>query len=168
MIENFRVGQGFDIHPFAPNRQLVLGGEKFENSPGLAGHSDADVLCHAVADAILGSVAAGDIGEHFPDTDAAWKNASSLDLLARAAAVARARGARILNVDATLLAEVPRLAGRREKMRANLARALDLSGHAVSIKATTLERLGALGARGGIAAMAVVAVTLESTQDSQT
>jgi 2-C-methyl-D-erythritol 2,4-cyclodiphosphate synthase len=161
MTAILRIGQGFDIHRFAPNRPLVLGGETFEHPLGLAGHSDADVLCHAVADALLGAVAAGDIGDHFPDTDPAWANASSLDLLARAAAVIRARGGRLVNVDATVLAEAPRLAPRRDRMRANLARVLNLPLDAVSIKATTLERLGALGAGEGIAALAVAGVALD-------
>lgn len=160
MTDIFRVGQGFDIHRFAAGRPLVLGGVRFEHPFGLAGHSDADVLCHAVADALLGAVAAGDIGDHFPDTDLAWKDASSLDLLARTAAVVRSRGGRLMNVDITVLVEAPRLAPCRDRMRANLARALDVAVEAVSIKATTMEGLGPLGAGEGIAALAVAAVAL--------
>ena len=164
MSSILHVGQGFDIHRFSPGRALVIGGERFEHHLGLDGHSDADVLCHAVADAILGAVAAGDIGEHFPDNDPIWKNISGLDLLARAARVVRAKGGRIVNVDATVMAEVPRLAPKRNCIRNNLARTMNLHVDAVSVKATTLEKLGALGAEEGIAAMAIAGVALDSTQ----
>lgn len=152
------VGQGFDIHRFSEGRELVLGGVIIKGHPGLAGHSDADVLCHAVMDALLGAVAAGDIGEHFPDTDAAWRGASSIDLLARVTDLVRARGGRPVNVDATVLAEKPRLAPFREQMRSNLAGAIGLPHSAVSVKATTLEGIGSLGAGEGMAAMAVAGV----------
>jgi 2-C-methyl-D-erythritol 2,4-cyclodiphosphate synthase len=153
-----RCGIGFDIHRFAEGRRLVLGGVEIPGGPGLLGHSDADVLCHAVADALLGAVAAGDIGQHFPDTDPRWKDADSLKLLAQAAAVVRQRGGRIVNVDATVLAERPKIAPHADAMRRNIAGAIGVPVDAVSLKATTLERLGALGRQEGIAAMAVASV----------
>jgi len=155
-----RTGLGFDIHPFAAGRRLVLGGVQFRQRLGLAGHSDADVLCHAVADALLGAVADGDIGRHFPDTDPAWKN--SLRLLQAVAERVRRKGAVIVCVDATVLAEQPRIAPRVATMRARLARALGIRSDRVSIKATTLERLGALGRKEGIAALAVATVQAQS------
>ncbi|MFA5043177.1 MAG: 2-C-methyl-D-erythritol 2,4-cyclodiphosphate synthase, partial [Kiritimatiellia bacterium] len=125
---------------------------------GLAGHSDADVLCHALADALLGAIADGDIGAHFPDTDPRWKDADSLDLLAQVAARLKARRTRIVHVDATVMAEAPKLAPYRQAMRERLASVLEVSVTDVSIKATTLEGMGALGRREGIAAMAVATV----------
>ena len=160
MSSLLRVGQGFDIHRFSEGRELVLGGVVIKNHPGLLGHSDADVLCHAVMDALLGAVAAGDIGVHFPDTDPAWKNASSIELLARVAGLVREHGGTPVNVDATVLAEKPRLAPYREQMCNNLASAIGLPRSAISVKATTLEGLGPLGAGEGMAAMAVAGVLL--------
>ena len=159
-----RTGIGFDIHRLAAGRRLVMGGVTIPHAKGLVGHSDADVLSHAVADALLGAVAAGDIGQHFPNTDPAWKDADSLDLLRRVAAIVAVRGGRIGNVDATLLAERPRLAPHIPAMRRNLARTLKLAVTAVSVKATTLERLGALGRQEGIAAMAVATVDLRKAR----
>ena len=156
----FRCGIGFDIHRFAEGRRLVLGGVEIAHALGLCGHSDADVLCHALADALLGAVAAGDIGQHFPDTDPQWKGADSLKLLARCAAIVREQGGRLLNVDATVMAEQPKLAPHAARMRANIASAVGLPVDSVSVKATTLERLGALGRQEGIAAMAVAAVEM--------
>lgn len=156
-----RTGIGFDAHRFAPGRRLVLGGVQIPSPVGLLGHSDADVLCHAVADALLGSVAAGDIGQHFPDSDAAWKDACSLDLLRRTAEIVRARGARIVNTDATVLAEKPRLAPHVERMRALIAGALGIAAADVSVKATTLEKMGAIGREEGIAVMAVATVDVQ-------
>ncbi len=153
-----RTGIGFDAHRLAKGRKLVLGGVVFDHPLGLEGHSDADVLCHAVADALLGAVADGDIGQHFPDTDPRWENADSLDLLARVRERLAARGARVVNVDAVVLAEAPRLAPRREAIRANLARALQVPPDRVSVKATTMERLGPVGRKEGIAVMAVATV----------
>lgn len=153
-----RTGIGFDIHRFARGRPLVLGGVRLAFDRGLAGHSDADVVCHAVADALLGAMADGDIGVHFPDTDPAWKNADSLDLLRRVAVRVRALGARIGNVDCTVLAEAPRLAPHIPLMRSNLARAMHVAASRVSVKATTLEKLGALGRGEGIAVHAVATV----------
>jgi len=151
-------GIGFDIHRFARRRRLVLGGVDIPHPVGLLGHSDADVLCHAVADALLGAMADGDIGKHFPDTESRWKDADSLKLLAAAARRVKSRGGRVVNVDATVLAERPKIAPHVESMRKNLAKAIGIPAARVSVKATTLERLGALGRREGIAVMAVAGV----------
>ncbi|MDO9540844.1 MAG: 2-C-methyl-D-erythritol 2,4-cyclodiphosphate synthase [Kiritimatiellia bacterium] len=153
-----RTGIGFDIHRLAPGRKLILGGVRIESDCGLAGHSDADVLCHAVIDALLGAVADGDIGTHFPDNDPCWKDADSLKMLASVAGRLRLKGTAVINIDATVLAEKPRLTPYREAMRGKLAQALGIEESKVSIKATTSETLGALGRGEGIAAMAVAAV----------
>lgn len=161
MSATARVGLGYDVHRVKAGRPLVLGGVRFESDWGLDGHSDADVLAHAVGDALLGAAGLGDLGEHFPPGDARWKDASSLDLLARIAALLNDRGTRIVNVDAMLVAEAPKLAPHRATMCANLARALGIATDAVSIKATTNETLGAVGRREGLAAMAVALVERE-------
>jgi 2-C-methyl-D-erythritol 2,4-cyclodiphosphate synthase len=153
-----RAGIGYDIHRRAEGRPLVLGGVRFESPWGLEGHSDADVLCHAIGDALLGAAALGDLGDHFPPGDPRWKDASSLDLLARIAALLAGRGARVVNVDAMVVAEAPQLAPAREAMRAHIARALGLEVAQVSVKATTNEGLGAVGRGEGIAAWAVAMV----------
>jgi 2-C-methyl-D-erythritol 2,4-cyclodiphosphate synthase len=153
-----RVGIGYDIHRIKKVGRLVLGGVKFKTKWGLEGHSDADVLCHAIGDALLGAASLGDLGEHFPPGDPRWKDASSLDLLARIAALLRGRGARIVNVDAMVVAEAPQLAPARAAMLANLARALGIDPTQVSVKATTNEGLGAIGRGEGIAAWAVAMV----------
>ncbi len=153
-----RAGIGYDVHRRVEGRPLVLGGVHFESPWGLAGHSDADVLCHAIGDALLGAAALGDLGEHFPPGDPKWRDASSLDLLARIAALLRGHGARIVNVDAMVVAEAPALAPVRATMRANLARALGIDVSQVSVKATTNEELGAIGRGEGIAAWAVAMV----------
>lgn len=153
-----RVGFGYDIHRIAPGRALVLGGVRFESDWGLEGHSDADVLLHAIGDALLGAAGLGDLGTHFPPGEAAWKDASSLELLARIRALLEAAGARVVNVDAMVVAEAPKLAPHRAAMCANVARALGVPADRVSVKATTNEQLGALGRREGLAAMAVALV----------
>jgi 2-C-methyl-D-erythritol 2,4-cyclodiphosphate synthase len=158
---DFRSGIGFDAHRFAENRALVLGGVTIEFERGLAGHSDADVLSHAIADAMLGAVADGDIGTHFPDTDARWKDACSLDLLGAVNARLATHGTTLVNVDATVIAEQPRLAPHIPAMRVRLATALALEEDRISVKATTVEAMGALGRKEGIAAMAVVSVQME-------
>jgi 2-C-methyl-D-erythritol 2,4-cyclodiphosphate synthase len=155
-----RVGLGFDVHPFVEGRPLVLGGVEVPADRGLGGHSDADVLTHAVADALLGALALGDLGQHFPDTDPRYRGVSSLRLLSEVAAQVRSRGGRIVNVDATLVAEAPRLAGWLEPMRTRLAETLELAVDRVSVKAKRAEQLGALGRHEGIAAMAVALVEL--------
>ena len=153
-----RVGIGYDIHRIARGRPLVLGGVRFESDWGLEGHSDADVLAHAIGDALLGALGLGDLGTHFPPGDARWKDASSLDLLARIRALLEARGARPVNVDATVVAEAPRVAPLREAMCLNIAQALRIGAGQVSVKATTNEGLGAVGRGEGLAAMAIAMV----------
>ncbi len=153
-----KTGIGFDTHRLVPGRELILGGVRFDYPLGLAGHSDADVLAHAIADALLGAVAAGDLGTHFPDSDAQWKNANSLKLLELVRQRLAEQQARILHVDATLLAEQPRLAPQRQAICDNIAKALQVGINCVSVKASTLEGLGALGRLEGIAAMAVATV----------
>jgi len=153
-----RVGQGFDLHPMAPGRPLVLGGVEVPADRGLAGHSDADVLTHAVADALLGALALGDLGQHFPDSDPRYRGISSLRLLALVEEQVRARGGRVVNVDATVVADSPRLAGWLEAMRARLAETLGLASDRVSVKAKRAEGLGALGRQEGIAALAIALV----------
>lgn len=155
-----RIGQGYDVHPFATGRDLVLGGVRIESRRGgLGGHSDADVLTHAITSALLGSLALGDLGTHFPDSDPRWKDVASLQLLVAVRQMLEQRGWRVVNCDATLIAEEPRLAPHVQQMRANLARALQIDIDAVSVKATTHEKLGALGRAEGMAAQAVVLVT---------
>jgi len=153
-----RVGQGFDLHPTAPGRPLVLGGVEVPADRGLAGHSDADVLTHAVADALLGALALGDLGHHFPDSDPRYRGISSLRLLTLVREKVQARGGHVLNVDATVVAERPQLAGWLETMRARLAETLELAIDRVSVKAKRAEGLGALGRQEGIAALAVALV----------
>ena len=150
-----RVGMGFDVHRFEAGRKLILGGVEVLHEKGLAGHSDADVLAHAICDAVLGAAALGDIGHHFPDTDPRWRGADSMIFLREAVALAAAQGLRPNNVDAVVVAERPRLAPYIGRMRARLAEALGLGEGAVSVKATTSERLGFTGREEGIAAQAV-------------
>ena len=153
-----RVGIGYDIHARAVGRPLVLGGVRFESDWGLEGHSDADVLAHAIGDALLGAIALGDLGEHFPPGDPRWKDISSIELLRLIRAMLEGRGGRIVNVDATVVAAEPRLAPMRDPMRARIAQALKIPAGHVSVKATTNESLGALGRGEGIAAWAVAMV----------
>ncbi len=151
----FSVGQGYDIHRFAADRPLVLGGVKIRETDGLLGHSDADVLIHAVMDALLGAAGLPDIGHWFPDTDARFAGVSSLALLERVRETIEKAGYSVGNLDVTVLAEAPKLAPHKEKMKENLANALQISPRQISVKATTNETLGAIGRREGIAAMAV-------------
>ncbi|GIK85566.1 MAG: 2-C-methyl-D-erythritol 2,4-cyclodiphosphate synthase [Burkholderiales bacterium] len=153
---SLRIGNGFDVHAFAPGRALVVGGVTIPFDRGLAGHSDADVLLHAIADAILGALALGDIGMHFPDTDPRWKGADSRVLLRHVARLARDRGYAVANVDATLIAQVPRMAPHVPAMRLHVASDLGCDIASVSVKATTTERLGFTGREEGIAALASV------------
>lgn len=161
-----RVGIGYDIHPFDPARVLILGGIKIEGTWGLRGHSDADVLLHAVADAMLGAAALGDLGDHFPDSDPQWKDIPSAVLLTEVRTKVRARGWVVGNVDVTVIAERPHLAPYRGAILARLADLLDLEEGAVSVKATTNEGMGALGRGEGIAAIAVA--TLIRTPENET
>jgi 2-C-methyl-D-erythritol 2,4-cyclodiphosphate synthase len=153
---NCRIGNGFDVHAFVTGRPLVIGGVIVPHDRGLAGHSDADVLLHAIADAMLGALALGDLGRHFPDTDPAWKDADSRRLLREVAAMAATQRYRIGNVDATVIAEAPKLAPFIEAMRNNLAADLGCDVASVSVKATTTDRLGFAGRSEGIAALATV------------
>jgi 2-C-methyl-D-erythritol 2,4-cyclodiphosphate synthase len=150
-----RVGMGFDAHPFVKGRPLVLGGVNIPHRFGLDGHSDADVLCHAVADSLLGALALGDIGKHFPSTDERWRGASSLDLLSRVVKMVAVNGYAPVNVDATVVAQVPHLAPHIEEMRSKLCSVLSLKPAMVSVKATTTDHLGFCGREEGIAAYAV-------------
>ena len=153
-----RVGMGYDVHRVKAGRPLILGGVHFESDWGLEGHSDADVVLHAIADALLGSVGLGDLGEHFPPGDPKWKDASSLNLLTRVGRMLTDKGARVTNIDVMVIAEAPKLAPHRSTMCANIAAALGIEADRVSVKATTNETLGAIGRREGLAAMAVVLV----------
>ncbi len=150
-----RIGHGYDVHRLARGRKLVLGGVEILYDKGLLGHSDADVLLHAIADSLLGAAALGDIGKHFPDSDEKYKGADSLVLLAEVAKILRDNGFAVTNVDSTVIAQAPKLAPFIEKMRQNIASALGVDVSAVSVKATTEEKLGFTGAGEGIAAHAV-------------
>lgn len=156
-----RVGIGYDVHRLERGLTLTLGGVTMAHSTGLKAHSDGDALAHAIGDALLGALALGDLGSHFPDTDPKWRGISSMTILERIVAMVRERGGRLLNVDATVIAEAPRLAPHVAAMRENLGGALGIDADRVSVKATTNERLGALGREEGIAAMAVVLVEVE-------
>ena len=153
-----RVGIGYDVHPLKPGRDLILGGVPIGHPVGLDGHSDADVLTHAVIDALLGAAGLGDIGKLFPSSDPRYKDTSSLALLSTAAGAVRAAGFRIVNVDSTVVAEEPRLHPHLHQMRDNIATSLKLGIALVSVKATSPEGLGALGRQDGIAAQAVALV----------
>jgi 2-C-methyl-D-erythritol 2,4-cyclodiphosphate synthase len=156
-----RSGIGYDVHRLVEGRKLILGGVEIAHERGLAGHSDADVLAHAIADALLGAIGARDIGHHFPNTDESFRNISSLDILRRVAAVMAKHKAEPINVDATLIAEAPKIAPHIAAMRAKIATAIMLDESRVSIKATTNEGLGAIGRGEGIAAVAVATVEME-------
>ena len=151
-------GLGYDCHRFAAGRRLVLGGIELSHDRGLAGHSDADVLTHAIIDALLGAAALGDIGQHFPDTDARYRDADSISLLRATVALLTRNGASVLHVDATVVIERPHVAPVREQIRASLAEALGVSLDAVSVKATRGEEMGFVGREEGAAALAVATV----------
>jgi len=153
-----RVGQGFDVHPFAddPDRPLVLGGVHFEGATGLVGHSDADAVCHACADALLGAAGLGDLGSHYSDTDPRWKGADSMQILEDVAHRVREAGWEPANVDCTVVLEAPKVAPHREAMQRHLTEAV---GAPVTVKATRAEQLGAIGRGEGIACLAVALVT---------
>jgi len=151
-----RIGIGYDVHAFAENRRLVLGGVEIEHDRGLAGHSDADVLAHALMDALLGAAREGDIGKLFPDTDQQFADADSLDLLTRVADAVRAKGFQIVDADCVLVLELPKISPYRDAMRSNLARAMGIDVENVGLKATTTEGLGFEGRGEGVGAQAVV------------
>ena len=154
-LAGLRIGQGYDVHAFAPDRKLILGGVDIPHTQGLLGHSDADVLAHAIADALLGGIRGGDIGKLFPDTDPAYAGADSLKLLAAVAQKVRDEGFEILDVDSVIAAQAPKLSPYREQMRENLARAMGIAKQNVGVKATTTEHLGFEGREEGISATAV-------------
>lgn len=152
---NLRIGQGYDVHQLVEGRKLIMGGMDIPHTRGLLGHSDADVLAHAVADALLGGVRGGDIGKLFPDTDPAYEGADSMKLLAAVADYVRDLGYEILDVDSVIAAQAPKLSPYRDQMRENLARAMGISPENVGVKATTTEHLGFEGREEGISATAV-------------
>jgi len=162
-MSQFRIGHGYDAHRLTPRRKLILGGLEIEHPLGLDGHSDADVLTHAVMDALLGALALGDIGTHFPPGDPAFKDASSLKLLARVSQMICEHGYRLNNLDATVIAQEPKLVGYIPKIRENLAVALQAPIDKLSVKATTEEGMGFTGAGQGIAAHCVVLLESHST-----
>ena len=154
-MSKLKIGHGYDVHKLVSERKLILGGVDIPYEKGLLGHSDADVLLHAISDALLGAAALGDIGKHFPDTDNAYKNADSLVLLAKVGELIKNAGYQVSNIDATVIAQAPKLAPHIEQMRKNIAKALTLELDDVSVKATTEERLGFTGRGEGISAHAV-------------
>jgi 2-C-methyl-D-erythritol 2,4-cyclodiphosphate synthase len=157
-VKTTRSGIGYDIHRLAEDRQLILGGVEIPHERGLEGHSDGDVLLHAIADALLGAIGAGDIGQHFPNTDESIRGISSLDILRRVTALLTERRTRVVNVDATVIAEAPKIAPYTAEMRKKIGGAIGISEFGISVKATTNERLGTLGRGEGIAAMAIATV----------
>ena len=159
MITDIRIGHGYDVHRLTEGRKLILGGVESPHATGLLGHSDADVLTHAVMDAVLGALALGDIGKHFPDTDPTYKGADSLLLAKHVAGLLREKGWSIGNIDATVIAQAPKLAPYISAMRTNLARVFDTDEDRVNVKATTEEHLGFTGEKLGIATHAVCLIT---------
>ena len=158
---NIRCGIGYDVHRLAEGRKLILGGVEIPHSRGLEGHSDADVLSHAIADALLGAIGQGDIGQHFPNTDESIRGISSIEILKHVSLLLAKNEARVLNVDATIVAEEPKIAPHISVMRKKIADAIGSNESDLSIKATTNEKLGPIGRGEGIAAMAVATVELE-------
>ena len=161
-MKQIRTGMGFDVHQLSAGEELWLGGVKIEHEKGLAGHSDADVLLHALTDALLGAAGAGDIGDHFPPTEPEWRGAPSEKFVIFAASVIKQKGGAIHNVDMTVICEAPKIKPHREAIRQNIAKMLDVSLDQVNIKATTTERLGFTGRGEGIAAQAIATISLES------
>lgn len=157
-----RVGQGIDVHPFDETRPLMLGGVRIADSGGLAGHSDADAVLHAITDALLGAAGAGDIGHYFPSDDPKWKGADSARFIAEAKRIIDEMDAEIANVDVTIIAQKPKLAPHREAMQKRIAELLDLPPGHVNVKATTTDHLGFIGRAEGICAMAIVALTTDT------
>ncbi|MFZ3375117.1 MAG: 2-C-methyl-D-erythritol 2,4-cyclodiphosphate synthase [Chthoniobacterales bacterium] len=162
-----RCGIGYDVHRLAEDRQLILGGVEIPHSRGLEGHSDGDVLSHAIADALLGAIGAGDIGQHFPNTDESIRGISSIKILQRVSELLAKEKARAVNVDATVISEAPRIAPYIPAMRKKIAQAIGATESRISIKATTNERLGAIGRGEGIAAMAIATVEQEERSDGR-
>lgn len=158
MIREFRTGIGFDVHAFAENRKLIIGGVNIPSEKGLLGHSDADVLLHAISDALLGAAALGDIGQHFPDTDEKYKNADSLNLLKTVYELVKQKGYVLGNVDAVVVMQRPKLSPFIKKIRENIAGSLETDIEQISIKATTTEKLGFTGREEGVSAIANVLI----------
>jgi 2-C-methyl-D-erythritol 2,4-cyclodiphosphate synthase len=156
-----RCGIGYDVHRLAEGRQLILGGVKVADARGLEGHSDADVLAHAIADALLGAICAGDIGQHFPDTDESIRNISSIEILKRVTELLAEKKARAVHVDATIIVEAPKIAPHIPAMRRKLSAAIGVKESNISVKATTNERLGPIGRGEGIAAIAIATIEME-------
>ena len=165
MNNDFRIGNGFDVHAFAEGRKLILGGVEIPFDKGLAGHSDADVLLHSITDALLGALALGDLGKHFPDTNEKFKDADSSVLLKKAYDLVRTKNYTLSNVDSVLMMEKPKIAPYVLKMRQNIAKVLNLDLDRVSVKATTTEQLGLTGRGEGVAASAVVLLNKENKND---
>ena len=160
-MPKFRIGHGYDVHKLVSDRRLILGGVDVPHTMGLLGHSDADVLVHAIMDAIIGALGEGDIGRHFPDTASEFKDISSIVLLRRVADIMRSRGALVGNVDATIVLQRPKVLPYIENMRKNIAEALDCPIESINIKATTEEKLGFTGREEGVAAHAVALLVIE-------
>ncbi len=157
-MTGLRIGQGYDLHRLVPERDLIIGGVKIPHDKGLLGHSDADVLCHAIIDALFGAVAAGDIGRHFPDTDPAFKGADSIKLLQEAGKILTEKGFKIVNIDSTIIIQKPKMAPHTDKMRENIAQALNIRTDEVSVKAKTNEGADSTGKEEAVQAFAVVLV----------
>jgi 2-C-methyl-D-erythritol 2,4-cyclodiphosphate synthase len=158
LILDLRTGIGFDVHAFADERKLILGGIEIAHEKGLAGHSDADALLHAVTDAMLGSLSLGDIGTHFPDDDPRYKNADSTVFLKKAHELIRNKGYYLNNIDVVVMLQIPKIAPYVQKMKENMSKILEIGSDRISIKATTTEKLGFVGREEGISVMAVVTV----------
>lgn len=158
-MSGYRIGQGLDAHQLTPGRPLIVGGVSIPHDRGLEGHSDGDVLLHAIADALLGALGEGDLGRHFPSSDPSLRGVASIEILSRVMAMSRERGFRVVNLDATLIAQAPRLASHQSEMEAVVAEVLGISREAVNLKLTSTDRMGAIGRGEGMAAMAVVLLT---------
>lgn len=161
-MSDLRIGQGYDVHAFTAGDHVTLGGERIAHTHGVLAHSDGDVLLHAICDALLGAAGLGDIGMHFPDSDPRWRGADSRTFVRHARALLTEQNYRVVNVDATVLADAPRLGKHREAMRANIAADLGIDTGRVNVKATTSEGLGFIGRREGLACMAVVLIEREA------
>ncbi len=160
----YRIGKGFDVHAFAENRKLIIGGVEISHELGLQGHSDADVLLHAICDALLGALALGDIGLHFPDTDDNFRDIDSQKLLEHTVSLINSKGYKIENLDTTIIAQVPKMAPYINKMRTNIALTCDTDIENISVKATTTEKLGYTGRKEGIASDAIVLLRKKSNE----
>jgi len=160
-MSGYRIGQGIDAHRLVPGRPLIVGGVSIPHERGLEGHSDGDVLLHAIADALLGALGEGDLGRHFPSSDPSLRGMASIEILSRVMALSRERGFRVVNLDATVVAQAPRLAPHQSEMEAVVAEALEIPAEAVNLKVTSTDRMGAIGREEGMAAMAVVLLERE-------